>query len=63
MWSQIQIKYLPNKLKFDLMKCNEKPRNKAKKILGWEVKSQLEEGIKKTISWIKQNPWWLEQKI
>lgn len=37
--------------------------NKAKKILGWEVKSQLEEGIKETLSWIKQNPWWLEQKI
>lgn len=37
--------------------------SKAKKILGWEVKTQLEDGIKQTIDWIKKNSWWLKQNI
>ena len=35
---------------------------KAKRILGWEAKTTLREGLKKTIEWSKQNKWWLELK-
>lgn len=35
--------------------------SKAKRLLGWEAKTQLREGIKSTIQWIKRNPWWLQQ--
>lgn len=30
--------------------------SKAKKILGWEPKVALEEGLKKTIEWFRLNP-------
>ena len=36
--------------------------SKAKRILGWEAKTSLRDGIKKTIDWAKQNKWWLELK-
>lgn len=36
--------------------------SKAKRILGWEAKTSLRDGIKKTINWAKQNKWWLELK-
>ena len=29
--------------------------NKAKKLLGWEAKVDLDEGIKKTLKWYKEN--------
>src|SRR3989338_847062 len=35
--------------------------NKAKKILNWEAKTSLIEGLKKTIEWAKRNKWWLNQ--
>jgi dTDP-glucose 4,6-dehydratase len=31
---------------------------KAKKILGWQPKIDLETGLKMTINWYKENPWW-----
>ncbi|MGI0011316.1 MAG: NAD-dependent epimerase/dehydratase family protein [Nitrosopumilaceae archaeon] len=34
--------------------------SKAKRLLGWEAKTQLREGVKSTIQWIKENPWWLQ---
>ena len=34
--------------------------SKAKKILGWEAKTSLRDGLKKTIEWSMQNNWWLE---
>jgi UDP-glucose 4-epimerase len=34
--------------------------SKAKKILGWEAKTDLENGVRKTIEWAKQNKWWLD---
>lgn len=34
--------------------------SKAKRILGWEAKTSLKTGIRKTIGWVKQNPWWLK---
>jgi UDP-glucose 4-epimerase len=34
--------------------------SKAKEILGWQAKVQLEEGIKRTMAWAKANPWYLE---
>lgn len=36
--------------------------SKAKRILGWEAKTSLREGLKKTIEWSRQNKWWLELK-
>jgi len=35
--------------------------SKAKKILGWEVKTPLETGIRRTIDWVKRNSWWLKE--
>lgn len=32
---------------------------KAKDILNWEATTSLSEGLKKTIEWSKNNPWWL----
>ena len=34
---------------------------KIYKDIGWKATTNLEEGIKKTIEWVKQNDWWLEQ--
>ncbi len=34
--------------------------SKAKRVLGWEAKTSLRDGLKKTIEWSKQNKWWLE---
>ena len=34
--------------------------SKAKKILGWEAKTSLRDGLKKTIEWSRLNKWWLE---
>jgi len=34
--------------------------SKAKKLLGWEPKVNLEEGIKKTVNWYKENKNWLK---
>jgi len=31
------------------------PVDKAKKILGWEPKTSLEEGMKHTLSWLKDH--------
>ena len=36
--------------------------SKAKRILGWEAKTSLRDGLKKTIDWSKKNRWWLELK-
>ena len=33
--------------------------SKAKKFLGWEATTKLEDGIKKTIDWSMENQWWL----
>ena len=35
---------------------------RAKKILGFYPKFSLEEGLTRTINWIKDNPGWNEQK-
>ena len=29
--------------------------------IGWKATTNLEQGLIKTIEWVKQNPWWLEQ--
>ncbi len=29
--------------------------------IGWKATTNLEQGLKNTIEWVKQNPWWLEQ--
>ena len=34
--------------------------DKAKDLLGWEPKTSLGDGIAKTISWAKENPWYLK---
>jgi nucleoside-diphosphate-sugar epimerase len=34
--------------------------SKAKKILGWETKTCLEEGLKKTVQWYEENRHWLK---
>src|SRR3989344_5430494 len=36
--------------------------SKAKKILGWEAKTSLHDGLKKSIKWSSQNKWWLDLK-
>jgi UDP-glucose 4-epimerase len=33
---------------------------KAKELLGWTAQIQLEEGLRRTIEWIKRNPWYLK---
>mgnify|MGYP001581894832 CR=1 FL=1 len=34
---------------------------KAKNLIGWEAKTSLEDGLKKTVEWYKNNePWWKE---
>jgi len=33
--------------------------NKAKQLLGWKANTTLEQGIRKTIEWARQNKWWL----
>jgi UDP-glucose 4-epimerase len=33
--------------------------SKAKEVLGWQAKIQLEEGLRRTIEWAKANPWYL----
>lgn len=35
--------------------------SKAKKILGWKAKTQLREGVKLTVEWVKANSWWLKK--
>jgi nucleoside-diphosphate-sugar epimerase len=37
--------------------------SKARKKLGWKPKIDLENGLKKTIEWYKNNRWWLEKII
>ncbi|MFD0904809.1 NAD-dependent epimerase/dehydratase family protein [Actinomadura sediminis] len=32
---------------------------KAAEILGWEITTPLEEGVRRTIDWARDNPWWL----
>lgn len=34
--------------------------SKAKKVLGWEAKVPLDEGLKLTIDWCRKNSWWLK---
>jgi dTDP-alpha-D-glucuronic acid decarboxylase len=34
--------------------------SKAKRVLGWEAKTDLATGIRKTIEWARANPWYLE---
>lgn len=34
--------------------------SKAKRVLGWEAKTSLRDGIKKTIDWARKNEWWLK---
>jgi UDP-glucose 4-epimerase len=34
---------------------------KALRLLGWEAKIQLGEGVRRTIEWARKNPWWLEK--
>jgi dTDP-alpha-D-glucuronic acid decarboxylase len=34
--------------------------SKAKKLLGWEAATPLREGLARTITWARSNPWWLE---
>ena len=34
--------------------------SKSKKVLNWEAKTNLRDGIKKTIDWALQNKWWLK---
>ncbi len=33
---------------------------KAQRVLGWRLKVDLEEGIRRTINWAQANPWYLE---
>jgi len=33
---------------------------KAQEVLGWKAQIQLEEGLKKTINWARENLWWLK---
>ncbi|MEY4731171.1 MAG: UDP-glucose 4-epimerase [Candidatus Parcubacteria bacterium] len=35
---------------------------KAKRILNWEAKTSLREGLKKTIDWSRKNAWWMKLK-
>jgi len=35
---------------------------KAKALLGWKSSVDLAEGLQRTISWARANPWWLEQE-
>jgi len=34
--------------------------SKAKQLLSWEAKTQLRDGVKSTVEWVKQNSWWLK---
>ena len=34
--------------------------SKAKEILNWEAKTSLEDGIKASLEWAKNNKWWLK---
>jgi UDP-glucose 4-epimerase len=34
--------------------------DKAKELLGWTPKTTVEEGIKRTVDWVKKNPWYLD---
>lgn len=34
--------------------------DKAYEVLGWKAKVQIEEGLKKTVEWSKNNQWWLK---
>lgn len=37
------------------------PNNaKAREVLGWELKTPLREGLRKTIEWARENQWWLD---
>lgn len=54
--SESQIKHVPHihpQSEIRKLLCD---YSKAKKLLGWEPKVSLEEGIKKTEDWIKNNP-------
>ena len=35
---------------------------KARRVLGWEATTSLRDGIERTISWARANPWWLEER-
>ncbi|MGD2069382.1 MAG: NAD(P)-dependent oxidoreductase [Gemmatimonadota bacterium] len=35
--------------------------SRAKALLGWQATTPLEEGIRRTMEWVRENPWWLEQ--
>jgi UDP-glucose 4-epimerase len=35
---------------------------KAKSVLGWQADTTLEEGIRKTVEWARQNPWYLADR-
>lgn len=35
---------------------------KAYQVLGWKASVQIEEGIRRTIDWVRKNEWWLRQK-
>jgi UDP-glucose 4-epimerase len=35
---------------------------KAARLLGWKAEIQLAEGVRRTIDWAGNNPWWLEDK-
>ncbi|MHA1916790.1 MAG: dTDP-glucose 4,6-dehydratase [Candidatus Ranarchaeia archaeon] len=37
--------------------------NKAEKLLGWKPKTPFKEGLKRTISWYKNNKWWWEPLV
>lgn len=34
--------------------------SKAYNVLGWKAKVQIEEGIRKTVEWSRENDWWLK---
>jgi len=33
---------------------------KAEKLLGWKAKIQLAEGVRRSLEWARNNPWWLK---
>ncbi|OBB55750.1 epimerase [Mycobacterium sp. 852013-51886_SCH5428379] len=35
---------------------------KAQRLLGWRLQVDLEEGIRRTIDWARDNPWYLEER-
>ncbi len=35
---------------------------RAREVLGWEARTPLDEGIRRTLEWARENPWWLEER-